>query len=553
MKVIHLDSEYIFKHQVQIIEQDLPLIVENVKGSRKRMQKSRLRDFLNHPGVLDKYKFFISEEDMPLWRRICTTRYNFPINETVGALPNLDGSKLISEFMRIHDQSFKERINLLSLDHRKLNDVLTQKRGRIDLEVAETLFPISKTATLTAGVTMSDKKHEKGEPPEEMSRVVQESSRTILAISEAIGKNEDTMKVFSQTSDFRQSDTVAHCCRVFHMYSDLLYYYHNIVSKKDSRRELIDSIESKCDEYYRFYHSFIPHKRMTQVSDVFHGSLPFLSKEEITTLSLAAAYHDLGKVVRLDYYESDAPRDSTLIEQHPYEIFDMLALMPDDRKVALTASMHHEMYGGGYGPYATLGGTFFATHPDQNINYVITNDIDPVLQEKEIYVPGYFPAKFLEICDIYDALHNKRGYKTAKPVSSVLTIMAEDFFNPDRLKSTIEELEELCFGKKYWQRYFIKDLDSSLYSIKPYAKHTLAHDLDQLFPRVKPYIGQGKKLKALPQKVKSTILAYQTLLRMQNKIIRNPGMLDPILFDIFIDYISRIEEMDYSHFKYSAA
>ena len=131
--------------------------------------------------------------------------------------------------------------------------------------------------------------------------------------------------------------------------------------------------------------------------------------------------------------------------------------------------------------------------------------------------------------------------------------MGEDFFNPDRLKTTIDELEDLCFGKKYWSRYFIKDLDSTLYGIKPYAKHTVAHDLEYLFPRVKPYIGQGKKLKTLPRKVKSTILAYQALLRMQNKIIRNPGMLDPILFDIFIDYISRIEEKDYTRFKYTAA
>ena len=210
---------------------------------------------------------------------------------------------------------------------------------------------------------MSDKKNKNSHDNGELKRVVEASSKSILAISEAIGNNTDTMKEFSSMPEFRQSDTVAHCCRVFHMYSDLLYYYHNIVSNRDDRKELIESIEGKCEEYYRFYHSFIPHKKMTNVSDIFENSLPFLSKEEITTLSLAAAYHDLGKIVQLDYYESDSPRDDTIIEQHPYEIFEMLNLIPNEKSLALTASMHHEMYGGGYGPYASLGGTYFATHP----------------------------------------------------------------------------------------------------------------------------------------------------------------------------------------------
>ncbi|MDC7219899.1 MAG: hypothetical protein PQJ59_08165 [Spirochaetales bacterium] len=553
MKVIQLDPEYIFKHQVQIIAQDLPLIVENVKGSRKRMQRERLKTFLGQPGVLDKYKFYITEDQIQLWRRICTTRYNFPIDDNRGKIPNLDGSKLISDLKRLSKTPIKERIDFLSMEHEKLNNILLEKKGRIDRDVAEVVFPISKSATLMAGASMSDHKDSGGESSLELGLVINESSKTIMAIAEAVTKNEDTIKAFSATEDFRQSDTVAHCCRVFHMYTDLLNYYHNRVSSKDSRKELIESIEGKCDEYYRFYHSFIPHKKMTKVGDIFEGSLPFLSKEEITTLSLAAAYHDLGKITRLDYYESDGPRDNSIIEQHPFEIFEMLNVVPNDNRVGLISSMHHELYGSGYGPYASLGGTYFATHPDQDIEYVISNDINPVLKDEKPYIPGYFPAKFLEICDVYDALHNKRGYKTAKPVSAVLTIMAEDFFNPDRLKSSIEELEDLCYGKKYWQRYFIKDLDTSLYGIKPYAKHTIAHDMEKLFPRVRPYIGQGQKLKTLPKKVKATILAYQTLLRMQNKIIRNPGMLDPILFDIFIDYISRIEEKDYTHFKYSVA
>jgi HD-GYP domain-containing protein (c-di-GMP phosphodiesterase class II) len=553
MKAIQLDPEYIFKHQVQIIEQDLPLIVENGKKVRRTIQKSRLREFLSHPGILDKYKFYISEDNINLWRRICTTRYNFPVDDKVGSVPNLDGSKLIAELKKVSETSLKERIDLLSHNHNELNNMLLLKKGEIDRETAEHVFPISKSATMMAGVAMSDRKKINGGTPPELGIVVQKSSETILAISEAIGKNTDTLKQFSQTPDFRKSDTLAHCCRVFHMYSDLLYYYHNIVNNKDNRKELIESIENKCDEYYHFYHSFIPHKRMTKVGDVFEGSLPFLNKEEINSLSLAAAYHDLGKIVQLDYYESAKPRDDRIIEQHPFEIFEMLNLISENQNIALTASMHHEMYGGGYGPYASLGGTYFSVHPEESIEYVITNDIKPVLEDKKQYIPGYFPAKFLEICDVFDALHNKRGYKTSKPVSSVLSIMGEDFFNPDRLKTTVEELEELCYGKMHWNRYFIKDLDSSLYSIKPYAKHTVAHDIETLFPKVKPYIGQGKNLRSLPKKIKSTIINYQTLLRMQNKIIRNPGMLDPILFDIFIDYISRIEEIDYSRFKYTVA
>ena len=136
MKVIQLDSEYIFKHQVQIIEQDLPLIVENVKGSRRRMRKERLKAFLAHPGVLDKYNFYITEEYTRLWQRICTTKYNFPVDDNLGSIPNLDGSKLINEFKRISQTPLKDRIDHLTLNHNRLNDVLLRKKGRIDRETA---------------------------------------------------------------------------------------------------------------------------------------------------------------------------------------------------------------------------------------------------------------------------------------------------------------------------------------------------------------------------------------------------------------------------------
>lgn len=549
MKLVQLVPEDLFKHQIQVIELDLPLIVENTKGSRIRLEGDRVKQFFSRPEVFDKYSYFIHQEDLNKWRQICANRINHPNHK--GDVPNIDGARLIGEFRRLSELSLADRINLLSTDHRRLNATLTEKRGRIDGETAEIVFPITKTATLMAGVAMSD--HNRTNEKEQPGLVIRESSQTILSIADAIGKNPNSIKSFKSVKEFRQSDTVAHCGRVFHMYSDLLYYYHNIVGDEDTRKELIESIEAQCESYYRFYHSFQPHKRMKKVDDIFEGSLPFLSKAEITTLSLAAAYHDLGKIVRLDYYESDFTRDDSIIEQHPNEVFEMLNIFPIGSNVAQTASMHHEMYGGGYGPYASLGGAYYATHPHKNIDYVVTNDIDPILKEQKDYIPGYFPAKFLEICDVYDALHNKRGYKTAKPVSAVLTIMGEDFFNPDRLKTTVEELEDLCFGKKYWSRYFIKDLDSSLYGIRPYAKHTVAHDLEKLFPRVKPYIKSGRKLLTLPKEVKATILAYQALLRLQNKIIKNPGMLDPILFDIFIDYISQVENKDYSPYKYAAS
>jgi hypothetical protein len=154
MKLIQLVPEDLFKYQIQVIEQNLPLIVENVKGSRKRFEGNRLKRIFERPEVFDKYTYYVTEEGLSSWRQICANKLNLKNHR--GDVPNIDGTRLINEFKRISKANLEERINMLTADHKKVNDILIRKKGKIDNETAEIIFPITKQATLMAGVAMSD-------------------------------------------------------------------------------------------------------------------------------------------------------------------------------------------------------------------------------------------------------------------------------------------------------------------------------------------------------------------------------------------------------------
>ena len=89
--------------------------------------------------------------------------------------------------------------------------------------------------------------------------------------------------------------------------------------------------------------------------------------------------------------------------------------------------MHHEYYGLGYGPYEKLHKFKVEKYASFQIPRIMSYDAKAI-DECEAF--AYFPAKMLEIIDVYDALMDParkyRGGKTFTPEES-LNIMREEF------------------------------------------------------------------------------------------------------------------------------
>ena len=90
------------------------------------------------------------------------------------------------------------------------------------------------------------------------------------------------------------------------------------------------------------------------------------------------------------------------------------------RQAGLIAGYHHEYYGdpSGYGYFREYLAQYRKANPKATQDYCMTYELEPILDYQAL---AYFPAKVLEIVDIYDSLTDplRRYRKPLEPLEAV--------------------------------------------------------------------------------------------------------------------------------------
>lgn len=332
---------------------------------------------------------------------------------------------------------YREKVSILELHNSNLLSL--GKDADVTRELAQQIVDIGNDAGLIAKITMfeSIQKIKREEITQEVARdgnqeMTEKTTSLVSTIVDLLAKNTETQKMFRELKHYSDGGVMSHCNRVFVSYINFLAFYNTLINRMHLAHKVRSNFKSKYEKYYVRVLDFLNkdhiYKELNVVEDCIDKGLLGLSDEHLYMYAVGALLHDIGKVKDLSYFEGATGRDIERIKKHLFNSYALVTQTAEyPLEVILTVAFHHEYYGLGYGPFEHFYELKRIKHPQFRISNVLTYDAK-VIDSCDSF--AYFPAKMLEIIDVYDALidpaRKYRGGKTFTPIEA-LTIMRKDF------------------------------------------------------------------------------------------------------------------------------
>lgn len=356
-----------------------------------------------------------------------------PVGEGDSGLQQRMAPNFGKEYEQIAELTHEERLSLLEGDKELLKE-LSEKSGASPEEINEALVTTTKDAAVANKTTILEalrmSNEEAKQYTEELVLATQEMLRSTALLVDNNLYNEELISRIVQLSN---GTVVQHMTRVFLTgFAFMLYYNRQILTSSLANRIRINFAK----RYKRHYQRLLPHlhEDYLNLEHVFYGGIKALSDVEINRFATGFLVHDIGKAEDIEYHEGEAGYDRETVVRHVklgYKAVMNKTGYP--REAALITGYHHEYYGdpGGYGYFREFLQAYRNMQPDAKIDYVMSYDMEPLIDYE---VLAYFPAKMLEVVDVFDSLTDpNRRYRS--PLSTVEAIQVlEEQFVAERLK-----------------------------------------------------------------------------------------------------------------------
>ncbi len=246
---------------------------------------------------------------------------------------------------------------------------------------------------------------------------------------------------------------VQHMTRVFLSGLEFLLHYNREVMT----RGIANRIRVRfARDYKDFYRTLLPHLHEDYVSleHVFLGGMKALNEVEINKFATGFLVHDVGKAEDIEYHEGDAGYDRETVERHVkigYRAVMEKTSYP--REAALITGYHHEYYGhpAGYGYFREFLDAYKEANPAATQDYIMSYTMEPLI---DYQVLAYFPAKMLEIVDVFDSLTDpNRRYRSPLSPEDAIAMIRQQFVVENRkidpiLFNLFEEFYETKWSRR---------------------------------------------------------------------------------------------------------
>ena len=345
-------------------------------------------------------------------------------------------SKRISEISKM---TYREKVSTIETYNKELKQIVVDEEQGINKNTAQQIVNIGNDVGLIAKVTMfeSIQKIKGEEITQEQAKIenqeiTETTTNLVTTIVDMVSKNTKTQKVFDELRNYSDGGVMSHSNRVFISYVNFMAFYNNLINRRHLVHKIRTSYTNKYKKFYEQVEAVFSKdnisKNLATVEDCIDKGIKIIEDREMNLYSVGALLHDIGKVKDLDYFEGANGRDYERIKKHLFNSYALVSQTSEyPLEVILTVALHHEYYGLGYGPYDHLYKLKLAKHPSFQIQRIMTYDAKTI-DECEAF--AYFPAKMLEIIDVYDALIDPaRKYRDGKTFTpeEALNIMREDF------------------------------------------------------------------------------------------------------------------------------
>jgi hypothetical protein len=249
----------------------------------------------------------------------------------------------------------------------------------------------------------------------------------VKANTQAISKNIFDNVLMNRLVEKSNGTVVQHMTRVYLSGIAFLAYYNNFVSNRISIIEMRKSLNAK---YRQYYQNLLPHISTDDIvlERVFQNGMLPIPPDLFVKWSVGFLIHDIGKAAAIEYHEGEESYDRYIVMEHVKLGYNSVMKKTNyPKEAALITGYHHEYYGNpeGYGYYRESLENYRRTNQHAKQDYCMTYDMETMMNYKAL---AYFPAKILELVDIYDSITDpNRGYRKALDSDKALTMMREEF------------------------------------------------------------------------------------------------------------------------------
>ncbi|MCL2762188.1 MAG: metal-dependent phosphohydrolase [Treponema sp.] len=345
------------------------------------------------------------------------------IPETVSAI-NEDFGEDYEDFVHMTEE---ERILNLRKSKNRLENLITQK-PRQEYLITEALVETVRDAMLNNRTALMNAMSLDDEEAKKKTQELVDSTRDFVkASSQLISKsifNDELMNILVERSN---GTIVKHMTHVYLNGLAFLSYYNELVSSTS----IINKLRINFDKKYRsFYQSLLPHIHPEDITleRVFLGGMRAIRETELQNWTVGFLIHDIGKAAAVEYHEGEAAYNRDIVVKHVTAGYTAVMNKTNfPREAGLITGYHHEYYGdaSGYGYFRTYFDRYRKANPQMRLDYCITYDLEPMMDYEAL---AYFPAKILEIVDIFDSLTDtNRKYRKAMSPEMAIVTMREEF------------------------------------------------------------------------------------------------------------------------------
>ncbi len=332
-----------------------------------------------------------------------------------------------AQYQQIVNLRPEQRIELIH-SHAKRFEELSHKSDLTEIEVNQSLTAGVIEAALVNKATILDAlRMGNAEAQRYSASLVSTTEKMVESTGDLLARDLYKEDLISDMVKKSNGIVVQHMTRVFLMgFSFLLYY-----NRQYSVKSLPNYIRAHFARRYRpVYKKLLPHLNEEDITleRVFWGGMRALTMDEIRNFAMGYLVHDVGKAEDIEYHEGEAGFDREKIVRHVkigYKAVMEKTVYP--REAALITGYHHEYYGdpSGYGYFRELLDRYKKMRPDARIDHLMSYEMEPLI---DYQVLAYFPAKMLEVVDVFDSLTDpNRLYRDPLTPVEAITMLYTDF------------------------------------------------------------------------------------------------------------------------------
>lgn len=423
-----------------LLQEDVAVICVNTSALKTRFMPFKALYDNNEKFWAQKgsWTYFIDSEDLVKIRKkmesgaitylVSTEQQTEQAKQPRPAKPEGPPADFGNEYTAIAAMSDAERVDHIKNDKKRLDILIAEKPRNVEA-VTEALADTTRDAALVNHAALLDAMKLGDDDAKKLTQSLVDSTRDMVKSSSRLITpgifSDELLGTLVQKSN---GTIIQHMTRVYLKGMAFLSHYNELVSASS----YINKLRISFDKTYRdYYAALLPHYKETlSLERIFMGGMRAIPEDYFLDWATGFLIHDVGKAAAVEYHEGEAAYNRDIVVEHVKVGFNSVMNKTNyPRDAALITGYHHEYYGdpGGYGCFRTYLEQHRKANPYARQEYCIAYDVKPMVNFEAL---AYFPAKILEIVDVFDSVTDpNRKYRKALISEEALGMMKEEFID----------------------------------------------------------------------------------------------------------------------------